>query len=105
MLSSAQTDRVMAAAQAAQQVKHACTINGAELLALRPTLLRGYASLQDNSRLAGCTVNNTGSRVVAHFCCRFVVQHHADGFWPAADICCAEITLCDLAGCTCQQHR
>ncbi|DBB18325.1 hypothetical protein WJX82_007786 [Trebouxia sp. C0006] len=52
MLSSAQTDRVMAAAQAAQQVKHACTINGAELLALRPTLLRGYASLQDNSRSA-----------------------------------------------------
>ncbi|DBA90864.1 TPA: hypothetical protein ACH3X2_004268 [Trebouxia sp. C0005] len=47
---SAQTDRVMAAAQAAQQVKHACTIDEAELLALRPTLLKGYASLQDNSR-------------------------------------------------------
>ena len=49
---SAQTDRVMAAAQAAQQVKHACTIDEAELLALRPTLLKGYASLQDNSRSA-----------------------------------------------------
>ncbi|DBA87229.1 TPA: hypothetical protein ACH3X1_004295 [Trebouxia sp. C0004] len=48
--SSAQTDKVMAAAQAAQQVKHACTIDEAELLALRPTLLKGYASLQDNSR-------------------------------------------------------
>jgi len=67
MLSSAQTDRVMAAAQAAQQVKHACTINEAELLALRPTLLRGYASLQDNSRLAGCTLDNTGSRCCGPF--------------------------------------
>lgn len=47
---NAQADRVMAAAQAAQQVKHACTIDEAELLALRPTLLKGYASLQDNSR-------------------------------------------------------
>ncbi|DBA70589.1 TPA: hypothetical protein ACH3X2_011978 [Trebouxia sp. C0005] len=47
---SAQADRVMAAAQAAQQVKHACTIDECELLALRPTLLKGYASLQDNSR-------------------------------------------------------
>ena len=49
---NAQADRVMAAAQAAQQVKHACTIDEAELLALRPTLLKGYASLQDNSRSA-----------------------------------------------------
>ena len=42
----------MAAAQAAQQVKHACTIDEAELLALRPTLLKGYASLQDDTRSA-----------------------------------------------------
>ncbi len=67
---SAQTDSVMAAAQAAQQVKHACTIDEAELLALRPTLLKGYASLQDNSRLAGCTLNNTGTR----FCCPFLLR-------------------------------
>ena len=52
MPSSTQADRVMAAAQAAQQVKHACTIDEAELLALRPTLLKGYASLQDHSRSA-----------------------------------------------------
>ncbi len=57
----------MAAAQAAQQVKHACTIDEDELLALRPTLLKGYASLQDNSRLAGCTLNNTGTRLCRQF--------------------------------------
>jgi len=100
---SAQIDRVMAAAQAAQQVKHACTIDEAELLALRPALLKGYASLQDNSRLAGCTFNNTGTFVV-RFCCRFVVQNLRDGIWSAADSQYAEIMPCDLAGCTCQQH-
>ena len=41
-----------AAAQAAQRVKHACTIDEDELLALRPTLLKGYAAMQDHSRSA-----------------------------------------------------
>ena len=42
----------MEAARAAERVKHACTIDENELLALRPTLLRGYASIQDQERLA-----------------------------------------------------
>ena len=43
-------ESVLAAARAAQQVKHACTIDETELLALRPTLLKGYGSLEDHSR-------------------------------------------------------
>lgn len=49
----------MAAARAAQKVKHACTIDENELVALRPTLLRGYASICNqersaSSKLAAC---------------------------------------------------
>ncbi len=69
MPSSAQTDSVMAAAQAAQQVKHACTIDEAELLALRPTLLKGYASLQNNSRLAVALYN-----IDTRFCGPFLLR-------------------------------
>jgi len=75
---SAQTDRVMAAAQAAQQVKHACTIDEAELLALRPTLLKGYASLQDNSRLAVASFQQMYSSMI-HFFGEFVLHSGADG--------------------------
>ena len=39
--------RVAKAAEAAERMKHACTINEDELLALRPTLLKGYASVRD----------------------------------------------------------
>lgn len=35
------------AAEAAERMKHACTINEDELLALRPTLLKGYASVRE----------------------------------------------------------
>lgn len=47
---SIQSSSTLAAAQAAQRVKHACTIDEDELLALRPTLLMGYAATQDHSR-------------------------------------------------------
>ena len=43
---------VLAAAAAAKRVKDACTIDEAELLSLRPTLLKGYASLQNGHRWA-----------------------------------------------------
>lgn len=46
------SNSTLAAAQAAQRVKHACTIDEDELLALRPTLLKGYAAMQDHSRSA-----------------------------------------------------
>ncbi|KAL3153054.1 hypothetical protein ABBQ38_012077 [Trebouxia sp. C0009 RCD-2024] len=45
-----QKEAVMAAARAAQKVKHACTIDENELVALRPTLLRGYASICNQER-------------------------------------------------------
>ncbi|KAL3140999.1 hypothetical protein ABBQ32_005514 [Trebouxia sp. C0010 RCD-2024] len=48
---SADDEAVMAAARAAQKVKHACTIDENELLALRPTLLRGYASICNQERV------------------------------------------------------
>ena len=44
----------MEAARAAARVKHACTIDENELLALRPTLLRGYASIHDHQRSVSC---------------------------------------------------
>lgn len=44
----------MEAARAAERVKHACTIDEKELLALRPTLLRGYASMHNQERSASC---------------------------------------------------
>ena len=44
----------MEAARAAERVKHACTIDESELLALRPTLLRGYASIHNQERSASC---------------------------------------------------
>ena len=44
-------EAVMEAARAAQRVKEACTIDEDELLALRPTLLKGYASMRNQERL------------------------------------------------------
>ncbi len=77
---NAQRDSVLTAARAAQRVKHACTIDEDELLALRPTLLKGYASLQDQSRSAVmslCTSARCYFRIVpaiiTHYCCHLYI--------------------------------
>lgn len=48
----AHTESVMQAAAAAQRVKHAYTIDEKELRALRPTLLKGFAFMQQQHRYA-----------------------------------------------------
>ena len=48
----AHMESVMQAAAAAQRVKHAYTIDEGELLALRPTLLKGFAFMQRQRRYA-----------------------------------------------------
>lgn len=56
----------MEAARAAERVKHACTIDENELLALRPTLLRGYSSIHNQERSASCQLH-TGNIAMSTF--------------------------------------
>lgn len=62
----------MEAARAAERVKHACTIDENELLALRPTLLRGYASIQDQERSAIEPSAYDTQRVAVSFASKYV---------------------------------
>ena len=65
----------MEAARAAQRVKDACTIDEAELLALRPTLLKGYAAIHSQERLVQLLVHHLQSSAAP--VCLLTVGIHA----------------------------
>lgn len=61
---------VMQAAAAARRVKDAYTIDEKELLALRPTLLKGFAFMQQQCRQAFLSVSilNDGTNPAERLC-------------------------------------